>query len=289
MSVRFLDIDIEGGNRHASEEADLIRSVVHSHYGHAGPAFVHALFKSGWVENVEGLRDHINHVANSLAGNNADGAFKRAARVMAYMAVAGEIAYRAGIIPTDTRDEIVWAWGRYCGSSEAGVLDPYEAALERLRSYVGSQWGGRIRYVGGDGTPVGVQGWYDQNYVYILRDALTEMLSGTLGPREFAKRLDRDGKLVRGSGDRLVTNYVPGLVNGGGDKSRNVSVYRIPSAVFTEPDEQPHPGKSTQNLEVLFIPQTPSPFPLVSDIAVKVPGGWVLDFNLVECPVQSEA
>jgi hypothetical protein len=114
MAVRIADVDVTSVN--AAVDAETLADVggIERHFGHAGPAFVHALIADGVHHHPERLREHVLAAARRLAGDTASAATSRAATSFAVLLVAGELARAAGILPATTAvsEAVQWAWER---------------------------------------------------------------------------------------------------------------------------------------------------------------------------------
>ena len=130
MAVRIIDIDVSGVNRAVDKTALRAIDEIDAHYGHAGIAFVRALFEQGLHQQAIALRERIDKAAREIAGgDNADAAEIRAARPLALLMVAGTMAVGFGLLPetTPVKEAVQWAWRQFKQSLDAAALDPVNA------------------------------------------------------------------------------------------------------------------------------------------------------------------
>jgi hypothetical protein len=130
---------------------DHLKGRLGEHWGHAGPAFVSYLIASGYVEHPARLETRLTEATTWLLdGKPGGGAKGRAAGVLAYAMVAGELAQEAGVIPFEGNDiptdagilrrsfRQVWlsSWGTEEGTPENSP----ETAWRRLEGRAASEW-----------------------------------------------------------------------------------------------------------------------------------------------------
>ncbi|WP_155931833.1 DUF927 domain-containing protein [Methylopila sp. 73B] len=215
MSVRILDVDVTGVNRRV--DAERLRQIggVRANYGHAGPAFVEHLVKTGLHKKASEVRERIMRVGEALAGD-ADAATVRAATPLAVLQVAGELAREAGLIcpEVNVQRAIGWAWGRFQTSTNAEALDPDAQATNNLRTWIVSRWNVSIKHVtpGAGGNPSReAEGWYDSDAVYIPKGALREAAGNVMKEQALAEMLERtQGLHRRKDATRRYIQYIPG-------------------------------------------------------------------------------
>ena len=119
--------------------------------GHGGPAFVNYLLTSRHWEHPEWITQLLADATDwLLEGAPAGGAKGRAAGVLAYALVAGELAQSAGVLPSEgldyPRDEgrVRWAfrqaWQASWGNAEETPENSPETAFTRLQGKVAAVW-----------------------------------------------------------------------------------------------------------------------------------------------------
>ena len=96
LGARCLEIAVDEARLKPEVMAPV--DAIKSHYGHAGPAFVQALFDQGYVSEPARLEREIEGLADKLLAY-APTEQRRAARIAAQMWKAGEIATEAGLMP----------------------------------------------------------------------------------------------------------------------------------------------------------------------------------------------
>jgi uncharacterized protein (DUF927 family) len=111
QEVRILDIPADAGRGYGAFDAprdgensaagladEIVRSA-EEYYGTAGPAFLQAIIGRG----IENVTDYINTAIENFCANTlkfgTDGQIRRAARRLALIAAAGELAHDLGIVP----------------------------------------------------------------------------------------------------------------------------------------------------------------------------------------------
>lgn len=197
MTVRFPDVEITDINRSVSRDImTRIEEGIRDHHGHAGPAFVEALIREGLHLSPATLRDAVEAAARRIAGEGADGMRTRVARVFALVEVAGTLALRFGVLPTecDVTGAVAWAWESYVTSADAATLDPEEEALKRLPQWIAQRWDRTIRKIG-NGPAIGpvAEGWYDDTLVYLPDYKAMAAIDNMLTEGQFSRALARHG------------------------------------------------------------------------------------------------
>src|SRR5262245_44652691 len=102
----------------------------------------------------------------------------------ALLLVAGSLAQRIGLIPTDVdvKAAIEWAWQRYTKSADAEVLDPDMQMIAHLQAWVLSGWDVTVKDCA---AANGVNNreasaWYDKHAVYIPKNEIVEAAGGSI-------------------------------------------------------------------------------------------------------------
>jgi hypothetical protein len=215
MAVRIVDVDVTGVNRQVDPETLRTINEIERHYGHAGPAFIHALIANGLHLQGAALRERVLKAARKLAGGEtADSALIRAAVPLALLAIAGEIAKAFGIIPTSVlvNGTVEWAWSRFVQSSDAAALDPETQAIDRLKTWVAERWGVTIKDVRAEDGVNNREAlaWYDEKTVYLPKERLREATGSTLKEAQIGAALVlRDLLSAKPEEDRFTVKWVP--------------------------------------------------------------------------------
>ncbi|MGH8787927.1 MAG: DUF927 domain-containing protein [Cupriavidus necator] len=123
QSLRILDVPVSGayglfddlrGFDSGARLSDAIRNAAERHYGHAGPAFVAALVKAR--HEALDLAEALDEVLAKFS--TPDGQERRAARLFAVCALAGELASFYGVAPWPKGEPTaaaILAFKRWCG------------------------------------------------------------------------------------------------------------------------------------------------------------------------------
>jgi uncharacterized protein (DUF927 family) len=91
-------LDIPEGLSHGAL-IDALKKACGTHFGSAGPAFVRALLQGGLLDMCAQLEVALEETVQDLLPPGAQGEMKRAAKRFALVAIAGEFAIEAGILP----------------------------------------------------------------------------------------------------------------------------------------------------------------------------------------------
>jgi hypothetical protein len=151
-------------------------------------------------------------IVQGLAGTD-DAQKRRAARLVAYPQLAGEIAQKAGLIPNDFDVEAFARalWGSFLESDLAPVA-PAKKGVETLLNWLVGSRGGEVRqidddengreaiaYYGANATILGADGKSETNVpVYVIRaDKIAEKAGGAMTKRELLPELETEGFLAR--------------------------------------------------------------------------------------------
>lgn len=231
MAVRIPDIDITGVNR-AVDHAVLAQiQTVDRHYGHAGPAFIEAMVAGGYHQQAQEIRDGVNELARTIAGSEGDGKHVRAAAPFAILCMAGNLAKKFGLLPSDLNvlRAVQWAWERFSNSTDAVSLDPEQQATTNLRTWIAERWGSTIQATVPDDNSRPPNrdafGWYDEDAVYIPTRRIVEAAGGALKEIEISRALDKQGFIAkRHDASCLYVSYIP--------KIGKVKAYALSRAAF---------------------------------------------------------
>jgi hypothetical protein len=208
MAARCADVTVAGLPPHPEpSKIDEILANAGKFYGVAGPLFVQQLMQK---EDLDELHRRVAEHQRNLAKDDATGAELRASKPFALLAVAGEIAKRAGVLPDDI-DHIAcvrWAAKQAQISTAIESLDTVEQSINEVFEFIARNNGGRIVHVSSVGANNnagynGAAGWFDRDtrIVYLLWTEFTrvcktdasavakELLSrGVAKPRKKGKR-----------------------------------------------------------------------------------------------------
>jgi hypothetical protein len=184
----------------------------------------------GWFDKPDELRAMIFTAADAIAGEDTDGARRRAALPFALIGICGTLAREYGFLPetTDINGAVKWGWGRFIRSTEALALDPHRRALTNLRRWIAEHWDAALKKTE---LPYNnsrdAVGWYDDDAIYIPTDRMLEAVAGVLSVRPFVRMLDEEKLLLRRTNDqRLAIRIVP--------KIGKVDVYCLDRKAFHE-------------------------------------------------------
>ena len=248
LSARALDLDVGAEPQIGADALERI-GAIKQNFGHAGPAFVRALFDQGHAADPAGLAGDIEAKAKALAGEGATSQLLRPARIVAVIWATGEIAQRANLIPGDYDLQMLASriWARAQEAETAGG-STHSRALETLYRNLYARRGGDVHEtlqgeyreakawrLEPDAKPgklhqaavrkVDGRAVYDALYVVPLA-ALAELSGGSVGHKAVVRALaDADALVPQPRGENLerIWDYVPGLA-----KMRAV-VIRVPA------------------------------------------------------------
>jgi hypothetical protein len=213
VALRVLDVDVSEVNRSVPESTlEAIAQIYHS-YGHAGPAFVNALYAAGLFGEGVSIREQIHRRAQAFAEGSTGGATRRSALVFGLLAETADLMKQFEIQPmsVDVQGAISWAWNAFRSSPESRLLDDVNSVvLDRLTDWIATHWGSKITHVGDDRLHPEAFGWYDDECVYVRSTKLVEATGNVLKEREVARILSRQGKILkRKAADCTFVNHVP--------------------------------------------------------------------------------
>lgn len=204
QSVRLLDIyatgekygffsDLHDANN-AAAFADALRDAAATHYGHAGKAFVRYLISLEDTD-ISGLAQAIQ---NDLAPMVVSEQERRAARLFAVCALAGELAIEAGILTWSVGEAIaaakhgfnLWLTQRATHGRNQEDMTIYSNILAFIETHGGS----RFEDIGGGGRPViNRAGWkradQDDETVYMFTSTGLQEAAGVRDIRQVTKAL----------------------------------------------------------------------------------------------------
>lgn len=219
LGARLLDLNVDGLEPLDRPTMDRIEPAFANH-GHAGPEFVRHLFYQGYDREPERLAGEVEERARTLAGDGPPVAL-RAARIVALLWTAGELARDAGLIPADADvkalAERLWAVAK---EAETAPGSAPEQAVRTLYEALVANRGGTVQEGLGGGNRA-AQAWRldppaSAEPVYIVRrEALADLAGGAMNARAVAAELRRRGDLLpfrRADGrETFAWEYVRGL------------------------------------------------------------------------------
>lgn len=219
---RLPDLSVSEGKTLTPNAIKAIRDDgIRQHYGHAGPAFVEALFRLGYADDPSELTDRIHAAAVSIAGeeNNGVEVMQRAARPFALCAVAASIAGEGGILSEASVDRVhealLASFARFSLSDEAKAADPMAEAQGALVDYLASNCrGGPVLRVDDERARAYKEtvAWFDDDMVYVRANKLAEIAGGKVVQAAFARYLSKAGVLVAGRKEgELAHDYLAGV------------------------------------------------------------------------------
>jgi hypothetical protein len=214
MAVRIVDIDVDGVDRNVGSDTFLQINQIEHHYGHAGPAFVHAMISHGLHQQAVALRKRVSDAALEIAGESADSTEVRAATPFALLLVAGKLATGFEIIPEEAtvEDAVVWAWERFQQSSDSRALDPEAQVIANLRRWILERWDVLLKSTtANDGVNNRETiAWYDETAIFIPKERIREATGNIVKESHIGAMLDRRGLLAqRTEADRFCVRWVP--------------------------------------------------------------------------------
>jgi hypothetical protein len=220
MAARCADVTVAGLPPHPEpSKIDEILANAGKFYGVAGPLFVQQLMQN---EALDELDCRVAEHQRNLARDDASGAELRASKPFALLAVAGEIAKRAGVIPEhlDHMACVRWAAKQAQVSTAVEALDTVEQSIDELFEYIATHKGGRIVRVGFAGANNnagynGAAGWFDPDTqtVYLLWNEFSRVCK--TDPSAVAKELlSRGVAKPRKKGKRQESFHKNGLPGG---------------------------------------------------------------------------
>jgi putative DNA primase/helicase len=245
QEVRILDIPADAGKGYgafdkprAGEDSaagladEIVRSAEEFH-GTAGPAFLQAIIEHGIDKTI----DFINTAVESFCANSVkfgtDGQIRRAARRLALIAAAGELAHDLGIVLNWQKGEATKAasfalqqWIKSRGGAEAAEAIQ---AIRAVRLFVEKY--GDARFEDAEFPEGKIQnraGWRrgkgeDQLWLFLPEVFKTEVCAG-LDPTQVAKVLADRGILQRGPDEYQKSHRIQGKV---------LKLYTITVAIFS--------------------------------------------------------
>jgi hypothetical protein len=215
MAVRFPDIDCGDVDANVPKATlDAIAGIYRNH-GWGGGTFAYGLEHHKLDRDPDILRSRILDAATNIAGNDSDGARRRAALPFALIGVCGTLAREFGLLPksADIETAIEWGWERFASSPEALALNPEALAMVNLRRWIAEFWDVAIRRTDLPYKSVRQAfAWYDDNAIYIPVARLSEAIGSTMNVSTFVRRLARRGLFWdRTDATHAALRRVPGM------------------------------------------------------------------------------
>jgi hypothetical protein len=232
MAVRFVDVDCTDVDAKVPKDTMAKIAGIHQHYGVAnfvfGTAFLDAELETD--ASAAQLRAKVLDAADKIAGEDADGARRRAAMPFALIGICGTLAREFGVLPktADIDGAVTWGWEKFTRSVEALTLNPEGLAMTNLKRWVAQHWDVAIKktevpYL----SSRDAFGWYDDNAIYIPIARISEAVDGAMSVPAFARLLIRGGLLwTRTDNRRASIRRVPAV--------GKVDVYALKKGAFRE-------------------------------------------------------
>ena len=245
QEVRILDIPTDAGKGYgafdrpragedsASGLADEIVRSAETHFGVAGPAFLQAIIAADIDKITDSLNASIEAFCAHVVKFGSDGQIRRAARRLALIAVAGELAREFGIVPWQKGEAIKaaefaleqWITGR--GGGEAAEVIQ---AIRSVRLFIEKYGDSRFENADVPESKIIIPsraGWRrgagkDQIWLVLPETWRSEVCAG-LDPAHVAKVLAAREMLERATDGYLKQHWIGG---------RNLRAYTITARIF---------------------------------------------------------
>ena len=250
QEVRILDIPADAGHghgafdtpRHGEDSAagladEIVRSA-EEFYGTAGPAFLQAIVDRGIDQTIDDINTAIETFCANMVKFGTDGQVRRAARRLALIAAAGELAHDLGIVPHWKKGEATaaaefalqqWVAGRG-GSEAAEAIQSIRAVRLFIEKYGNSRFGDAEF---GQGKIYQRAGWRrgkgEDEVWLVLPEVWRSDVCAGLDPTHVAKVLVDRGILLRGTDEYQKTHRIQGKV---------LKLYTITTAIFPGSDSE---------------------------------------------------
>lgn len=231
LSVRFPNVSVADGVTVDESTMDAIKACARN-FGHAGPAFVQWLIAKGYQERPEALQERLAELVTEIVGAGAPSALRRAGRVFALAALAGELAAEAGLIDGGkVLGAVRRAYEAFADADEGKAVSGDEALLDAFRAWITSELGAAIIDGADADAPRyrSVIGWHTDAQIVLMWDKLKNLDKlGINGTRDALVKALRQSGAIELSGKNNFHNALPGDVKmAGGASERKVANLRI--------------------------------------------------------------
>ena len=246
QEARLLDIEADGrrygafdmlhGFADGAAFADSIKAAVAENFGAAGRCFVEKI-----AANYASIADDLpktlelrQQLLLGRAGNYPDGLARRAAKRLALIMCAGELASSLGV--TDwpalaVQHAVGEVYGSWLANRSVPADRVVDETLQRIRRFVAANAHRFILLDDGTGiAPTApLAGWISESQVMILADAWREA-NDPADPLVAAKSLRHSGHLIAGEGDNLARKLPARLGTGRAYTLRRACIVPNPSS-----------------------------------------------------------
>ena len=232
LGRRFPTIDTNAGIK--IDDDKLAKVKAHgANFGHAGPLFVRWLIAEGYHENPQRLHKRRDELTATLVGETGSNRLKEAGAVFALVALAGELAQKAGIIHRDVFPAVKRAYEAFKGTDEGEGLEGDGKVLSEFRAWLATEMGITVQkadaFIDPDARPQyrAAVGWYTNEKFILVWDKLNTLPQGINGTRaSLMKALNAIGAIEK-SGTNNAHTSLPDEVETAGGGVRKVANVRI--------------------------------------------------------------
>jgi hypothetical protein len=229
LSARIMILPFEKANKLDTDKFAAVETILHN-FGWSGAEFIRYLKKAGLADNPALINARLGALIDRLPYTQGTENLqkRRAARMVGYLWLAGEIAKEAGILPANINLEplILRLWTDSL-ASDVAPNDPADKAVENVLNWIIANRGGAIRdWAKKDEGFKEATGWFDfdvpanaSNYAgsaYVIRaDQLTVIGGKAANYKAVLKALEEKNLLVRKDDKSRTWSGIPGLSKNG--------------------------------------------------------------------------